>query len=288
MACKAWLFESPSIPLAANNVCKLGDSIENTRARLMHPAVGPMNSPQENTFRQSTLVRILRASDPKRMKDLGRQCPGWDEQLWNRTSIPIVVAGTVARAEADHLLGKIYRTNKDGSKKFVEGSPYDRIWGVGIEYGDPKIEKPVNWRGGNRLGKCHDEACRIFNQREALRHASEGAEAPFEEFSHDKKESEQTPCKVEPDTATPRVITVKFPEVAKQDSNEVGELPESSGDQTSEEVKAPSTTEEDRNEKIEKDSKDKAEKMDKGKKEFIAKWQGFSGKRGGEKGKAFR
>ena len=118
MACKAWLFESPTIPLAATNVCELSDSIETTRLRLMQSTVAQPNH-EENTFRHSILLRILRASDPKTMKDLGRQCPGWDERIWNRASVPIVVAGSVARAEADHLLGKIYQSNKDGSKNFV-------------------------------------------------------------------------------------------------------------------------------------------------------------------------
>ena len=127
------------------------------------------------------------------------------------------------------------------------------------------------------MGKCHDEACRVFSQREGLRQASERVEAPFEGFSDDKKEIEQKPFKVEPNTASPRIVTHKEPEIAKHDSNEVGELPESGGDQTSEQVKAPSTTEKDRKEKIEK-----------GKAAAHWRWQNFAKKRGADEAKAWR
>ena len=41
---------------------------------------------------------------------------------------------------------------------FVEASPSDRIWGVGLSQDDPKIENDKNWKGQNLLGKVMTEA----------------------------------------------------------------------------------------------------------------------------------
>lgn len=57
---------------------------------------------------------------------------------------------------------------------FVEGSPSDRVWGVGRGSDDAGIDDERNWRGDNRLGKCHDEACLLFGRR---RMACGGAQA---------------------------------------------------------------------------------------------------------------
>ena len=38
-------------------------------------------------------------------------------------------------------------------QKFVEGSPDDTIWGVGIHYRDENVFDESKWRGENLLGK---------------------------------------------------------------------------------------------------------------------------------------
>ena len=39
---------------------------------------------------------------------------------------------------------------------FVEGSPYDRIWGIGVHYKDASDDEST-WRGENLLGKVLNE-----------------------------------------------------------------------------------------------------------------------------------
>jgi len=41
---------------------------------------------------------------------------------------------------------------------FVEASPYDDIWGIGIGVGTLGIENPANWQGTNWLGECINHA----------------------------------------------------------------------------------------------------------------------------------
>ena len=39
----------------------------------------------------------------------------------------------------------------------VEASPYDRIWGIGLEASNPKAHNRATWRGANLLGKILTE-----------------------------------------------------------------------------------------------------------------------------------
>lgn len=48
-----------------------------------------------------------------------------------------------------------------GSRKFVEASPTDKIWGIGIGLNEiqslsPEKVTPDMWRGTNWLGECLD------------------------------------------------------------------------------------------------------------------------------------
>ena len=67
----------------------------------------------EKAMWHSSLCRILRAHHPKDQKELGRHTPNFSEEAWSRANMAIVVAGSVARAEADEDLGMLYKGNKD-------------------------------------------------------------------------------------------------------------------------------------------------------------------------------
>ncbi|ETN47061.1 uncharacterized protein HMPREF1541_01251 [Cyphellophora europaea CBS 101466] len=123
---------------------------------------------QETKLYQSNFMQILRARDPADMKNLGRQCPNFSDYLWNKANMAVVIATCLARAEHDHALANIYKDNfsEDGcsvKRGFVEGSRFDGIWGVRLDYDNKAIDDEKNWRGENRLGKCHDEACKLYN-----------------------------------------------------------------------------------------------------------------------------
>lgn len=43
------------------------------------------------------------------------------------------------------------------NSNFVEASPYDKVWGVGLAEENPLILDEKNWRGENLLGKVLDK-----------------------------------------------------------------------------------------------------------------------------------
>lgn len=60
-----------------------------------------------------------------------------------------------------------YSSNKDyldkmlspeyNGKTFVEASPYDKIWGIGMHMFDEGVDDETNWKGQNLLGKIITE-----------------------------------------------------------------------------------------------------------------------------------
>ena len=106
---------------------------------------------------EETAEKILQAKTPARAKRLGRQVKGFDDEEW--TGKPREAAmwnAVLAKFSQNEDLKDIITAEEFNGKQFVEGSPYDKIWGVGIMWDDPKIADEKNWDGLNLLGKTLD------------------------------------------------------------------------------------------------------------------------------------
>jgi len=113
-------------------------------------------------FNDTTAMNwIMQESDPKKIKDMGRKVRNFNEEKWKKVAKKIVTLGNFYKFFQDEILKKEILLYSD--KKFVETSPYDRIWGVGLSTTDPKAENSENWEGLNWLGECLTEVCSIIN-----------------------------------------------------------------------------------------------------------------------------
>lgn len=89
----------------------------------------------------------LTASDPGEAKKYGRLVNGFDHKVWDQKKVSIVTRGNILKFTqnpkfADRLLLQ---------SNFVEASPYDRIWGIGIDSHSALAHKD-QW-GQNLLGQ---------------------------------------------------------------------------------------------------------------------------------------
>ena len=95
---------------------------------------------------------IIATSNPKEVKRLGRLVRGFDERVWSQHREQIVFQGNYHKF-TQNLDFKNYLANS-GRKIFVEASPYDKIWGIGLDKSDPAARDPRNWKGLNLLGRA--------------------------------------------------------------------------------------------------------------------------------------
>ena len=98
------------------------------------------------------LAEILASDQPRDQKMLGRRVSPFDPAAWDAACVSIVAAGSIARFAANPSLRDQLLATDD--LILVEGSPKDRVWGVGIDWRDARIEDPSNWRGRNLLGRA--------------------------------------------------------------------------------------------------------------------------------------
>jgi ribA/ribD-fused uncharacterized protein len=98
-----------------------------------------------------TASKILAADHPRQHKAFGRQVRSFDDFVWKREREAIVMAGSRAKFTQNTELRDLLLATRGTT--LVEASPYDRIWGIGLDATDPRALDPAAWRGQNLLGK---------------------------------------------------------------------------------------------------------------------------------------
>lgn len=94
---------------------------------------------------------ILNASSPTEHKRLGRRVRHFCPKLWTARSTGIVRRANFLKfSQNDQLRKRLISTYP---KRFVEASPYDRKWGIGLSLNDSAIHNSALWRGENLLGR---------------------------------------------------------------------------------------------------------------------------------------
>jgi hypothetical protein len=111
------------------------------------------------TFKDyETAERILKEGiSPRIAKDLGRLVKNYDDKVWDEKRYQVMLDANILKFTQHKESRDILLNPKFDGKHFVESSPVDRIWGVGLGENDPLIVDEKNWRGRNLLGKVLDE-----------------------------------------------------------------------------------------------------------------------------------
>jgi ribA/ribD-fused uncharacterized protein len=94
---------------------------------------------------------IMRETNPKEHKALGRKVRDFDPTLWDLVAQELVYRGNLAKFSQNEDLRQYLIGTQD--RHIVEGAHYDPVWGVKLAYDDPLIEDEANWQGTNWLGK---------------------------------------------------------------------------------------------------------------------------------------
>lgn len=103
----------------------------------------------------STAKKIMITSHPKEQKRLGRLVRNYNDNTWVNQRKEIVKKGIYAKfKQNEYLLKQILDTE---NLEFVEASPEDNIWGIGMDEDHPNINNKKYWKGQNLLGKILTE-----------------------------------------------------------------------------------------------------------------------------------
>ena len=95
-------------------------------------------------------TEILRTSDPRKCKALGRKVKNFDKAVWDKRKENIVRNGNFEKFMQNSALRSFLLST--GDKVLVEASPTDRVWGIGLGKNNPDALDPKKWRGQNLLG----------------------------------------------------------------------------------------------------------------------------------------
>ena len=103
---------------------------------------------------EESVQKMLKVKTPKEVKALGRGVKNFVPEKWDAVSSKYMTKAVTIRFEQDKKFAKMLTDKKYQGKKFVEASPYDKIWGIGMDENNPDVDDESKWQGQNKLGKC--------------------------------------------------------------------------------------------------------------------------------------
>lgn len=129
-------------------------------ARFTHKGKSFANSEQAFMWEKAILFNdnetaelVLKTPNPREVKKLGRQVHPFDSVKWDEMKFDIMYDVNLSKFSQNPGMKKKLLSNQN----FVEASPYDAIWGIGMRASDTGAEDEKNWKGQNLLGKVLDK-----------------------------------------------------------------------------------------------------------------------------------
>lgn len=102
--------------------------------------------------------------DPKEAKRLGRKVANYDEEAWAKVRFDKMYDSCLKKFSTPDMKARLLNPAYDG-KHFVEGSPFDKVWGIGVHYKDAKDDQS-NWNGENLLGQVLDKVRETLKEQQ--------------------------------------------------------------------------------------------------------------------------
>lgn len=103
---------------------------------------------------------ILKTVHPGDVKKIGRAIKNYDDSVWSAKRFDVVVKGNLLKFSQNRNLLK--DLSKHSNLEFVEASPYDKIWGIGLAENDDRVLDKSLWDGENLLGKAINKVAKIL------------------------------------------------------------------------------------------------------------------------------
>ena len=99
---------------------------------------------------------LVKGKNPKVAKALGRKVKNYDDKVWNEKRYQVMVEANMHKFSQNEELKALLLNEEWRDKGFVEASPYDKIWGLGVGEAEASDDEST-WKGQNLLGKALDE-----------------------------------------------------------------------------------------------------------------------------------
>lgn len=96
-----------------------------------------------------TAEKILKETDVKKIKKLGREVKNFDEEIWNAVKENFMFLACYNKFFFNPKLASYLLSTQNA--ELVEASPFDKVWGIGFDENSAEKNRD-NW-GENLLGK---------------------------------------------------------------------------------------------------------------------------------------
>lgn len=107
---------------------------------------------------------LIDGTDPKSAKELGRQVRNYDDKVWDDMRYKVMVDACYYKFSQSPTLKEELLKDEYKDKGYVEGSPVDKIFGIGVHWKEASDDEST-WKGRNLLGKALDEVReRLLNE----------------------------------------------------------------------------------------------------------------------------
>ena len=100
---------------------------------------------------QEIAQKILEAKHPRDQKALGRKVKNFDNDIWSKMSKTLMYE--VNKLKFTQTPGLLKQLMDTGNTEICETSPYDAIWGIGMDDNHPDVNDKSKWKGQNLLGE---------------------------------------------------------------------------------------------------------------------------------------